>query len=219
MKFRFFKKNIGFNDYIQYQELEKRRIASDLHDTSLQTIAHITNKIELAKLYIDVDPVRAKLELADVNDSLKYVIEEIRNTIYNLRPMSFDDLSFKEAIEQCIIDFDSKSEIKYSYSIENVEFNEDDQKIIIFRIIQECLNNCEKHSKAENVNVQIFVDDSFNIIISDDGLGFNLDDKLSCNHFGLELLKEKVNYLNGNINIESEENKGTKVAISIPYEK
>ena len=79
-------------------ETERKRIVSELHDTSLQNIAHLVHMIELASLYIDKDPARAKMELNSVSKGLHNVIEDIRSTIFNLRPMTFDDLGIDESI-------------------------------------------------------------------------------------------------------------------------
>ena len=74
-------------DALDYQEMDRKRIANELHDTSLQDLTHIIHQIELSSLYIDIDPIKAKLELEDVNNQIRRVIQDIRNTIFNLRPM------------------------------------------------------------------------------------------------------------------------------------
>ena len=75
---------------VEMLETERKRIVSELHDTSLQNITHFVHMIELASLYIDKDPVRAKMELNSVSKGLHNVIEDIRSTIFNLRPMTLD---------------------------------------------------------------------------------------------------------------------------------
>lgn len=85
-------------------ETERKRIVSELHDTSLQDITHFVHMIELASLYIDKNPARAKMELNSVSKGLHNVIEDIRSTIFNLRPMTFDDLGLKASFER-LLDF------------------------------------------------------------------------------------------------------------------
>lgn len=218
MRFKDLDTNKSINEYSYYEEIEKRRIASELHDTSLQTLAHITNVVDLARLYIDVDPNKAKLELEGINQKIKNVIEEIRNTIYNLRPMSLDDLSFRESIEQNLIDIERKSKIKYNFTISDVDFSDEIQKNVIFRVIQECIINCEKHSMANEVKVNVFYDDMFHIIVEDDGVGFNLESIDYNNHFGLKLMKDKIVAYDGSLDIISEPNLGTKIKIDIPIQ-
>lgn len=89
---------------VEMLETERKRIVSELHDTSLQNIAHFVHMIELASLYIDKDPARAKMELNSVSKGLHNVIEDIRSTIFNLRPMTFDDLGLKASFER-LLDF------------------------------------------------------------------------------------------------------------------
>ena len=82
----------------EIQELDRRRIARDLHDTSLQNLSHLIHKLELVSMYMDKDMIRAKLELASVSKNINHIIDEIRMVIYDLRPMVFDDLGLKNAI-------------------------------------------------------------------------------------------------------------------------
>ena len=99
--------------YLDIQEKDRQRIARDLHDTSLQNLAHLIHRIELSSMYIDKDPIQAKLELASVNKNMKVIIEDIRNTIFDLRPMSFDDLGFADMLE----DFLQKLREKYKICV------------------------------------------------------------------------------------------------------
>jgi signal transduction histidine kinase len=83
-------------------ETDRQRIAKDLHDTSLQNLTAIVHKVELASMYINQDPIRAKMELSVISNSLKDTINEIRDTIFELRPMSFDDLGFRDLLASYI---------------------------------------------------------------------------------------------------------------------
>ena len=90
------------SEWFKNQEMDRKRIANELHDTSIQDLTHIIHQIELAGFYIDIDATKAKLELASVNDEIRKIIKDIRNTIFDLRPMSFDDLGLTGAIENLI---------------------------------------------------------------------------------------------------------------------
>ena len=81
-----------FNKRLQIldiQEKERHRIARDLHDTTLQNLSHLVHNIELSSLYIDKDPIRARLELEVVNKKLKSVIQEMRNIIFDFTSYDF----------------------------------------------------------------------------------------------------------------------------------
>ena len=215
---------LEYNDEVQIfdiQERERQRISRDLHDSSLQNLTHTIHKLELASLYIDKDPIQAKLEIAEISKDINGVIEEIRNTIFDLRPMQFDDLGLKDSVEHLVekIKKDSSIDIKCDID-DNIKSNDKDVLLTIFRIIQECINNAIKHSNGSLIELKIKnVDGCFDIIISDDGEGFNVNEVFSekaKRHFGLMILEERVNILNGTINIESEIEKGTKVHVQLP---
>ena len=147
-----------YKNLLKLTEIDRKRIANDLHDTSLQTLAHITHQVELASLYIDKDPIKAKLELASVNKGIHEVIDEIRDTIFDLRPMTFYDIGLKEAIEREVSNMDRTSQINYLSDISDISISDDFVKLMVLRIVQEFIKNCEKHSKAEKVNLKIFQD-------------------------------------------------------------
>lgn len=203
------------------QEKERQRISRDLHDSSLQNLTHSIHKLELASLYIDKDPIQAKLEIAEISKDIKGVIEEIRNTIFDLRPMQFDDLGLKESVEQLIEKIRKDNSINIKCDIDdNISSNDKNILLTIFRIIQECVNNAIKHSNGSLIELKIKNKaDCFDIVISDNGEGFDVNEiftEKAKRHFGLMILEERVNILNGTINIESEIEKGTKVHVQLP---
>ena len=210
-------------DALDYQEMDRKRIASELHDTSLQDLTHIIHQIELSSLYIDIDPIKAKLELEDVNNQIRRVIQDIRNTIFNLRPMSFDDLGLSEAIDQYINFLQKKYAIDIFVHVDDIEYLDIKKKLNIYRIIHECLMNSAKHADANKIEL-LLKDEKAEIYISikDDGIGFekkkNISDE-NNKHYGLAIVKDRVSYLNGKYSITSDENKGTHIEVRIPNKK
>lgn len=199
------------------QEEDRQRIARDLHDTSLQNLAHLTHKIELSLLYIDQDPVKAKLELSVVNKILRETIDEIRNTIYDLRPMTFDDLGLKAALERLLDGMNDNRKYTVRSEIENVSCENELILVSIYRAVQECLNNIGKHAEAKKIAFTCrSVNDNCVIDICDDGKGFDTDVNVSGKHFGLSLMKERIGLLNGKIDISSEVGTGTRIHIEVP---
>ena len=202
------------------QEEERYRISRDLHDTSLQNLAHLIHKIELSSMYIDQDPLRAKLELSVISKNLKLIIEEIRNTIFNLRPMEFDDLGLKASFERLVCIINKYKDYEIDFSIEDVSCENNYILLNIYRAVQECLTNIKKHAEATKI---IFhgkcIEGIYIIRIEDNGKGFTekeVEEKKNS-HFGLSLVKERVHILKGEINISSSNN-GTKIEIKIPIE-
>ncbi|GFH89575.1 signal transduction histidine-protein kinase/phosphatase DegS [Lachnospiraceae bacterium] len=205
---------------LDIQEKERQRIARDLHDSSLQNLSHLLHNVELSALYVDEDPVKAKLELAVVNSRLKSIIQEIRDTIFDLRPMTFDDLGLKEAFERLVYKLRESSKFNITYNIEDIGCNNSLILMTIFRIIEECLNNAIKHSRGSKINFELKknTDDDCLIIVSDNGISFNFDDVLLSEdrHFGLCILRERVELLSGTMEIDSKPEHGTIIKIIVP---
>lgn len=206
--------------FLNIQEQDRQRIARDLHDTSLQNLAHLIHKIELSSMYIDTDPVQAKLELAVVNKRLRETIDEIRSIIFDLRPMTFDDLGLKIALERLLTNLQEECSCEIISDIDNVSCETNLIAVSIYRLAQESLNNIIKHSQADKIIFSCKIkDDQCILDIEDDGVGFDSetpDD--GKKHFGFMLMRERVNLLNGIIKISSEQGKGTKLHIEIPLD-
>lgn len=214
---------------LDIQEKERQRIARELHDSSVQNLTHLVHMIELSSMFIDQDPIKAKLELENCIQNLKKSINEIRETIFDLRPMSFDDLGFKQCIENLItnakIQF-RNSEIEYDVCSleESISKDQDKEKtnlflVTIYRIIQEALLNSLKHSNADKIILNVKSKKGKCLIyIKDNGKGFSLDNVLTQKdkHFGISIMSERVRLLGGDILIKTELEKGTEIKIEIP---
>jgi two-component system sensor histidine kinase DegS len=206
---------------LDMQEMERQRIARDLHDTSLQNLTHLIHSIELSSLYIDSDPQRAKLELKSIAKTIRGVINDMRSTIYDLRPMEFDDLGFREAIQNMVGKIQKETSIfLHLYMAEEITIGNNLILSNIYRIVRECLSNAMRHSGASEVNISIYEkDDCFYIEVADNGIGLKEEDMSDDqHHFGLQILEERVQLLGGTLDIgpKREDKKGTVVAITIP---
>lgn len=202
---------------LSIQEEDRKRIARDLHDTSLQNLTHLIHQIELSGLYIDKDPLRAKIELSIVNKRIKEIIEEIRNTIYDLRPMTFDDLGLKAAFESLIVSFNEERKYEVELDLEDVSCETNIILVTIYRIVQECLNNIVKHADATKISLKCKKKNNVcYITISDNGNGFNKDNYDREKHFGILYIKERVKLLGGKIKLDSAPEHGTVITICIP---
>lgn len=205
---------------VDVQEKERQRIARDLHDSSLQNLTHLVHKVELSSLYIDQDPVKAKLELATIESGLRKVIDDIRNRIYDLRPMTFDDLGLREALLNLfpVLNQDNKFEIELDMDDIDKEFPEEEKDIFlitVYHIIKECVQNSIKHSAGNRIEVCIKQNtNSYFINVRDNGTGFDIDEATKKNkHFGLLVLEERVFILGGKMRIDTQN--GTSIEIEI----
>ena len=206
---------------LNFQEEERKRISRDLHDTALQNLVHLVHKIELCNLYIDEDPMKAKLELSLVSKGLKEIVDEIRDTIFDLRPMTFDDLGLKASFEKLLENINKNNRYEMISDIDDVSCENNLTLLYIYRAVQESLNNIVKHAEAEKIVFCCKTKDDICIIdIEDDGKGFYEEqDVKDGKHFGLSLMKERIDLLSGKIDISSLEGSGTKIHMEIPLKE
>lgn len=203
---------------LDVREIERQRIAKDLHDISLQNLSHLIHKIELTSIYIDTDPIKAKLELATMEKELRNIINEMRTVIYNMYPVSLEDLGLKTTIEKTLSLINKDYRFSIETDIEDVSCENRVIQISLLRLVQECCYNAIKHSKGDKIFISLKKNENgYYIKVKDNGFGFQKDeiDKSNC-HFGLSIMKETVYILDGKMNIESSEN-GTIVEIEIPF--
>lgn len=204
---------------LNIQEEERQRIARDLHDTSLQNLAHLVHKVELSTLFINQDPVRAKLELAVVSKGLKSVIEEIRNTIFDLRPMSFDDLGWKDTLERLLDKVNEGQRYDIVKEIEDITCENNLILVSLYRVVRECVSNAVKYSEGNKLYFSCKMEDYNCVIdIEDNGKGFTLEEveQKREKHFGLSVVKERIELMGGSLEISSLINQGTKIIIKVP---
>lgn len=200
---------------ITLQEQEQRRIANDLHDTTVQELVHLSRQLELIQMYMDKDILEAKLEIALARKNIKHIIQNMRDTIYQLRPMSFDDLGWKLAIDRLEREIIEKSDMRVNFSIDDLEGISPIILISIYRVIREgCMNAC-KHSNASLLSLIIKKEENqIDIVIKDDGKGYDIN-IVRDNHFGLQMMRERVDLLSGTMDSESTE-EGTLIHIIVP---
>lgn len=204
--------------FLKIQEEERQRIARDLHDTSLQNLTHLIHKTELSSLYIEKDPVKAKLELSLINKGLRETIDEIRNTIYDLRPMIFDDLGLKAAVERLLDSINDRKQYEIRASVEEIVCGNNLVLASVYRMIKECLNNIVKYAECSQIDLSCRMKDGICVIIvRDNGKGFEVEKYDKEKHFGLSLMRERIELLWGKLQITSKPGEGTEVLIEIPF--
>lgn len=208
---------------IEAQEEERLRLARDIHDGPAQSLANIILKAELCEKLIKKDPEKTKDEIINLKDLTKDVLNNVRNVIYELRPMSLDDLGLTPTLGKYIEKFKIETNIDISLNIlQNIGELDSTVEVSLFRIVQEGLNNIKKHSNAKQAKIIIEKpSNKINLLISDDGIGFDVEEQINSydeinNGFGLISIKQRVKLLEGDFKVLSSKNKGTKLIIQIP---
>jgi signal transduction histidine kinase len=194
---------------ITTQEQERQRIAQDLHDDLGSTLAMLKNKLSESNETFDNQLI------TEMNYADKAVID-LRIISHNLMPVLFLQKGLKMAIQELVSLNNTQKNLHFMTS-GNIRKFDWETELSIFRITKELLNNALKHAKASNIEVQlIYFEDFLYISVEDNGVGFSETDK-EIKGIGLKNITLRVNYLNGKITKESS-NKGTLIAIEIPYE-
>ena len=194
---------------------EQLRISQDLHDNILNKLASIRFNLFALTQKPDETVIKRSIEYID---KIQSVESEIRTVAHELNFESFlNKGNFKSILEQLLQNqketYDTICESTIS-SDEAIESLSALVKMNIYRIIQETLNNINKHANATTISLQLYVKEGFLFLsIADDGVGFNVEKSKSG--IGLKNIKSRVESINGKLKISSEINKGTKVFIKI----
>ncbi len=212
--------NLGLS-IIRAQEEERRRVARDIHDGPAQSFANIVMRAEFCLKLMDVNPDQVRDELRDLALLVRGSLEDVRKIIFDLRPMSLDDLGLLSALKRYIEQFQEDEPVHVDLNVIGREERVDSSlEIALFRIVQESLTNVRKHSEATEVVIKIeFLPDRLNLLIRDNGCGFELDAvrqaKMS-NSFGLTGISERVQLVKGTSSIKTSPGKGTQILVSVP---
>lgn len=207
---------------ISSQEEERKRIARELHDETLQDLSAILMKIEMCRL----SPGQVSLnKIEEINTIILKTLDGIRSIIQNLRPSILDDLGLEAAIRWLLDNQLKEKEINYFFNIAGATEKRFDHRIeiILFRIMQEAITNIAKHTTAKNVFVILKADkDVVNVDIEDDGEGFDVSSVLKHTEDGRGLgllgMKERASLLDGRLEICSSPGSGTRITLRVPLE-
>lgn len=204
---------------LKTQELERNRIANDLHDSTVQNLTTLIHKTELIEHLIDIDPVRAKIELLSINDTVRNIIQEMREIIFDLRPMSISDLGLWASIRTYVDNVQQNCELQIKVEISKTAEAlklEDLVSMTIYKTLQEAVNNCIKHARASKVELSVEYDGAAIVIsVKDDGIGFSLEEVSQKEKYGLKIMQERTNLLSGKMEINTSK-RGTELFFRIP---
>jgi PAS domain S-box-containing protein len=207
------------------QEMERKQIASELHDDLGQTLAFLKIKIKNIqnKLPSHKDELKEEFKI-----TLKYadqLIEKVRTLSHGLTPLILNHIGLTASLQSLAEELSQYAYMNIQKYIANIDkMFSPLAEIAIYRIFQEIFTNIEKHANADYVKIEIKKQNSSVFFqIEDNGKGFDLE-KIELNYLnekriGLASLKERVRMLGGRFKIQSHLNEGTKINFTIPFEK
>lgn len=206
---------------IKAQEEERKRVAREIHDGPVQALAKILISANLCDKYLELNSPKLPKEIGTLKENAGEILQELRKIIFDLRPMALDDLGLLPTVKHYIKEFEKKNLITVELKLLGKEKKlSSSLSLVLFRIIQEGLTNIQKHADADFAQVTLeFAPNSTRVTIKDEGRGFRLDEVLLDPHkecYGLIGLQERVELLDGDIQILTSPGRGSTIKANIP---
>ncbi|NLS14376.1 histidine kinase [Vibrio sp. SM6] len=200
---------------VMFQEDEKKHLARELHDGVNQLLVSSRCHLELLSDKL-TDPVM-KTHLQKSQYSLITAINEVRHLSHQLRPSALDDIGLEAALATLLSDFRSHSGIEVESYLEMQGYRlKSEVTTTLYRVTQEALNNIEKHAKARCVVVNLQrLQNIFQLMIRDDGIGFDPHNRAMKQGIGLRNMQERVEFIGGEFELVSEPGLGTEITVML----
>lgn len=208
---------------IQAWESERLRISLQMHDGPAQSMSNLVLRAEICQRLIDRDLDQARAELTGLKTAINTTLQDTRKFIFELRPMTLDDLGLVPTLRRYATQFGEKSNLEINLMVQNVEHRlPSHYEVTIFRFVQEALNNVARHANANQVRLLLDASgDTLQIMIEDDGSGFHVNETLADENarknMGIAGMRQQIEVLlRGEFGIESAIGRGTRIAATIP---
>ncbi|MEO8760362.1 MAG: sensor histidine kinase [Bacteroidia bacterium] len=205
---------------IEAEEKERTRIARELHDGIGQQLSAAKLNISGLQASLNTNNVEEKVMIQNAIDLIDESVKEVRVVSHSMMPNALIKSGLVSAVREFINKISSSGSLKVNLEIIGLtERLEQTIETVLFRVLQELVNNIIKHAKATQVSIQLIRHDTeLTILIEDNGVGFNVDKVLEKEGgIGLKNIQSRVAFLNGQVFFDSHLNKGTTVTIEIPF--
>jgi two-component system sensor histidine kinase DegS len=183
---------------VKAQEAERQRLSRQMHDGPAQALSNFIVQTEIATRLFDLDANRAKDELGNLKIAAMSTFQKVRTFIFELRPMSLDDLGLFPTVKRYVDAFKDQTGAEVTLALRGPEQRyESYLEVMIFRALQELMGNAARHNlDAPNkihINVGVAVEDNlFKVSVSDNGKGFDPQETINSEGVGLKLIRERV---------------------------
>lgn len=207
---------------IQTEEAAKQSLVREMHDGPASSLSNFILQAEICQRFFDIDPDRSRAELNALKSSAAATFNDVKDFIFDLRPMMLDDLGVVPTLRRYVETFQEKNSISVPITVTGAERRlESHVEVTIFRGVQELLNNAVSHAQATQIQVQLNIGQSeVTAVVEDNGSGFDVEQMLSDEGqtIGLSALRERIEMLGGKLDLQSSVGQGTRVAFTIPVE-
>ena len=209
--------NIATRAVITAEENERKRIAADLHDGVGQIMSAAKMNLSAFESELPFKDDSQKQAFEKIISLVDESCKEIRSVSHQMMPNALLKSGLGSAIREFIDKLDSRV-LKVNLHTEGLNERLDSNvETVLYRVIQECVNNVIKHSGANTLDISLIKDsDGIAATIEDNGKGFHLSDKEKIEGIGLKNIKSRVQFLKGTVDFDSAPDRGTLVAIHVP---
>lgn len=204
---------------LQGQEAERSRLAREVHDGPAQVLANSIMALEYCERLMEKRPHAVPDELHRIKATMSDGLEEVRRFIFDLRPSSLEHEGLTVTLNKYAADFEHRFGISVDVDAEPVdEVLSPEQRFVVFRIVQEAMQNCRKHASATSLQIRIERCDNYvAAAVTDNGRGFDLEiNRFREGHYGLQGMRERAESVQGSVVIFSEPGHGTEVRMRLP---
>lgn len=208
-------------------EQERNRIAHEMHDSVMQDMAHVTQKLDYIQRILEKQPQVALNEIEQARELLNRSLRDLRSGISSLLPVPLEEQEFDEALKALLHEYSQNSpHLKITYDADNLALWPQALQAPIYRFMQEALNNIRKHAAASEVSIRLRQVSGLGIVqVSDNGQGFApeqvrrslLPDPMGATlHLGLQTMEERIRQVGGSLEIRSAPGEGTTLKARFP---
>jgi len=203
---------------ITAQEEQMRQLARDLHDDLTQKLAVLAIDAGILEQKCTTSPPEAHQKIGEIKKKLIKVSEDVHNLSRQIHPSIIDDLGLIHAVDSECFTFTKNTSIAVSFSPQNMPVPvPKDIALCLYRVIQECLRNVAKHSKAPEAHISLIGQaEGIRLSIRDSGIGFDMNEVKHKAGLGFTGMRERVRLIHGTLSVRSKPEKGTVVEVFIP---
>jgi signal transduction histidine kinase len=205
---------------IEAEEKERTRIARELHDGIGQQLSAAKLNISGLQASLNTNNNEEKVMIQNAIDLIDESVKEVRVVSHSMMPNALIKSGLVSAVREFINKISSSGSLRINLEIVGLTDRlEQTVETVLFRVLQELVNNIIKHAQATEVSIQLIRHETeLTILIEDNGVGFNVDKVLDKEGgIGLKNIQSRVAFLNGQVFFDSHVDKGTTVTIEIPF--
>jgi two-component system sensor histidine kinase DegS len=203
---------------IQGQEVERSRLAREIHDGPAQVLTNTLLRLQLCEQLVAQHPDEALTELARLRGAVREGLRDVRRFLFNLRPASLSEVGLVTTLRRLMQDTQDQGTLTIGAVLPEQISLSPDQEMAVFRIIQEALHNIIKHAAATHVDLAFArqSEGGWEITIADNGRGFDLEAAATRVGSGLVSMRERAVIIGGTLDLTSRPGYGTKLTLTIP---